>query len=100
MKTHTVVPFGYVVLAAICLMVLSSAFLRGGHPPGSGIVNLFVLILAYPISLYGALAGWTAHPGSITNQTRRFYVMTGVCLCFAIAVTLGLVVKFVFGKSI
>jgi hypothetical protein len=100
MKTQTVVPFGYAVLAAVCLMVLSSAFLRGGHPPGSGIVNLFVLMLAYPISLYGAVAGWTAHPDAITNPTRQFYIMTGVCLCFAIAVTLELIVKFVLGKSI
>lgn len=100
MKTQLVVPFGYAVLAAVCLIVLSSAFLRGGHPPGSGIVNLFVLMLAYPMSLYGVLAGWTAPPEAIANRPRLFYAMTGVCLCFATAVTLGLIVKFVLGKSI
>jgi hypothetical protein len=100
MKTHAVVPFGYAVLVAICLMLLSSAYLRGGHPPGSGIVNLLVLMLTYPMSLYGAIVGWTARPEAIAIRTRPFYVMTGVCLCFAVAVTLGLVVRYILGKPI
>jgi len=100
MKAQTVVPCGYAVLVAVCVLVLSTAFLRGGHPPGSGIVNLLVLVLAYPTSLYGVFAGWTAPPDAIAARTRLAYVMTGVCLCFAVAVTMGLVVKFVLGKSI
>ena len=100
MKARTVVPCGYAVLAAVCALVMSTVFLRGGHPPGSGIVNLFVLLLAYPISLYGVVVGWKAHPDAIASRAKQVYVMTGVCLCFAVAVTLVLVVKFVLGKSI
>jgi hypothetical protein len=100
MKARIVVACGYAVLVAVCALVMSTAFLRGGHPPGSGIVNLLVLLLAYPISLYGVVAGWTARPDAIASRTRQVYVMTGVCLCFTVAVTLVLVVKFVLGKSI
>jgi len=100
MKAQTVIPCGYTVLAAVCALVISTAFLRGGHPPGSGIVNLFVLLLAYPISLWGVFVGWKAPLDVIASRTKHVYVMTGVCLCFAVAVTLVLVVKFVLGKSI
>jgi hypothetical protein len=100
MKPQTVVPCGYAVLAAVCVLVMSPAFLRGGHPPGSGIVNLFLLMLAYPLSLYGTVVGWTVRPDAIASRTKQVYVMTGVCLCFAVVVTLVLVVKFVLGKSI
>jgi hypothetical protein len=100
MKAQTVVLCGYAVLAAVCVLVMSTALLRGGHPPGSGIVNLFVLILTYPISLYGLVVGWTARPDAIASKAKSVYVMTGVCLSFAVLVTLVLALKFVFGKSI
>lgn len=100
MKPHSIVACGYAVLAAVCVLVMSAAFLRGGHPPGSGIVNLLVLVLAYPVSLYGAIAGWTARPDAMASRAKQVYVMTGVCLCFAVAVTLVFLVKFVLGKSI
>ncbi len=100
MKARTVICCGYAVLAAVCALVVSSAFLRGGHPPGSGIVNLFVLLLAYPISLCGSIVGWRASPDAITGRVKHVYVMTGVCMCFAVFVTLVFVVKFVLGKSI
>ncbi len=86
------------MLVSVCALVFSTTFLRGGHPPGSDIVNLFVLALAYPVSLYEAIAGWRARPDAIESRAKPVYVMTGVCLCFAVVVTLVFVVKFVPGK--
>lgn len=100
MRAMTVIACGYAVLAAVCALVLSTAFLRGGHPPGSGIVNLFVLAVAYPLALLGTIAGLTASLDAIARRGRQVYVMSGVCLCFAVLVTLVFVMKFVFGKSI
>ena len=100
MKAQAAVLCGYAVLASACALVLSTAFLRGGHPPGSGIVNLVVLALSYPVSLCGVIIGWTAPPDALASRTKHVHIMTGVCLCFAVVVTLMLVVKFVLGRSI
>jgi hypothetical protein len=100
LKAGIVIASGYVVLAGACAVVLSTAFLRGGHPPGSAYVNLLVFAVAYPVSLAGAVIGLASGRGVPTGQARSFHVMTGVCLCFGIVVTLALVLKSVFGKTI
>jgi hypothetical protein len=88
------------VLISVCLLLLSTAFLRGGHPPGSGIVNLIILAAAYPLALVGSVAGLTLPPSRAPASAKAFYVLTGVCLCFALAVTVAMILKFGFGKPI
>jgi len=100
MKARLVVFCGYAVLVAICLLLLSTALLRGGHPPGFAIVNLAILAAAYPLALFGSAAGLAMPASRAPAQARTFYVMTGTCLCFAVAVTLAMILKFGFGKPI
>jgi hypothetical protein len=91
---------GYVVLSAVVIILFSTAFLRGGHPPGSGIVNLGVLVLVYPLSVYSSVVGLKANAQSIATSPKLFYTMTGVCLSFVVFSTLLFVIKFIFGGSI
>ena len=91
---------GWVVLAAVVAMLLAAAFLRGGHPPGSGIVNLIVLVLVAPLSLGAAVVGLRTAPGAVAGSVKRFYLMTGVSLVFALFASLLFVLKFLLGRSI
>ena len=103
MRTRTetwIVGAGYVVLAAVVAVLLSMAFLRGGHPPGSGIVNLIILVVVYPISLYAAVAGLKTRVDAVSGSPKRFFVMVGVSLTFSVFVSLLFVLKFAFGRSI
>lgn len=100
MRAGLVIACGYVVLTGACAVVLSTAFLRSGHPPGSAYVNLLVFAVTYPVSLAGAVIGLVSPPGAPTGKARGFHVMTGVCLCFAVVVTLAVVLKFIFGRPI
>lgn len=99
-KQLLVINSGYAVLAAIFLILASMAFLRGGHPPGYGIVNLFILIIVYPISVYGSIVGLKTTIDSLLVSAKRYFIMVGVCLAFALFSTTLFVFKFVFGKAI
>ena len=95
-----VVYSGYVVLVAIVLMLVSMAFLRGGHPPGYGIVNLLILAFAYPVSLYASISGLRTSVNSLSVPVKTYFIMVGVCSTFALFATILLVLKFIFGKAI
>ena len=81
-------------------MLLATAFLRGGHPPGSGIVNLILLVLVTPLALGAAAVGLRTAPGDVAGPVKRFYLMTGVSLLFAVVASLVFVLKFLLGRSI
>lgn len=95
-----VVSSGYVVLVAIAMILASTAFLRGGHPPGSGIVNLLILVCVYPIAVYGSIAGMRTSIDSAGPSAKVYFIMAGVCLAFALTSTMLLVLKVVLGKAI
>jgi hypothetical protein len=99
-KQLRVIYFGYSVLAAIFLISVSMAFLRGGHPPGSGIVNLLIIVFAYPLSVYGSIIGLKTSVNSLSVSPKVYFTMVGACVAFAMFSTLLLIFKFIFGKSI
>ena len=99
-KKLVVVYSGYIVLIAIVLLLLSMTFLRGGHPPGSGIVNVMILVCVYPISLLGAILGLNTPGSSISGSAKTYYIMTGVCLSFALFTTMIFVLKYIFGQAV
>ena len=94
-----VLVIGYIVLAAIVAMLFSLAFLRGGHPPASGIVNLAILIVVCPLSIVSAWIGLTTRPESLTGGQKHFYMMAGVATAFAIFSIVLLVLKVGLGKA-
>jgi hypothetical protein len=91
---------GCAVLAAIVLMLLSAAYLRGGHPPASGIAILVILAVATPAAVLATVLGLghRADPGRPGD--KPLFVMTGVCLAFAVFAATLLVLKFALGKSV
>lgn len=91
---------GCSVLAAIVLILASMAFLGGGHPPASGIVNLLIIGAAYPLSVYGSIVGLRTPVGAVAVPVKLYFVMAGACATFAIAATTVLVLKFAFGLSV
>lgn len=99
-KQWCVVYSGYAVLVAIVLMLAAMAFLRGGHPPGYGIVNLLILVFVYPVSVYGSIVGLKTAIDSVTGSAKVYFIMVGVCSTFALFATILFVLKFVFGKAI
>lgn len=99
-KQLLVIYSGYAVIAAIVLILASMAFLRGGHPPGYGIVNLLILVFVYPVSLFGSIAGLNSSVGSLAVSPKTYFIMVGACMAFACFSTVLLVLKFVFGKAI
>ena len=99
-KQLLVVYSGYAVLVAIVLILASMAFLRGGHPPGYGIVNLVILFFIYPISVYGSIVGLKMSIDSLTVSPKVYFIMVGSCITFALFSTVLFVFKFIFGKAI
>ena len=101
MNTEKLVIYsGYFVLVAIVLMLLSMAFLRGGHPPGYGIVNLIILVFGYPISLFGSIIGLKTKVDDVSVSVKNYFLMVGVSLAFFLFTSLLLILKFIFGKAI
>jgi len=99
-KQMSVVYSGYAVFAAIALILTSTAFLRGGHPPGHGIVNLVILVLVYPLSVFGSIVGLRTSANSLSVSAKLYFTMVGACMAFALSTTLLFVFKYIFGKSI
>jgi hypothetical protein len=94
-----VVSSGVLVLAAIVLILLSMAYLRGGHPPASGIAVFLILIVATPIATAASVAGCLqALRGN--RKTNAFFILCGVCAAFAIFCLVLLFLKLVLGATI
>jgi hypothetical protein len=99
-KQRLVIYSGYAVLASIVLMLLSTAFLGGWHPPGYGIINLAVLLLVYPLSVYGSIVGLRTHPDAVLGYARRYFIAVGIRMTSALCATLLFILKFVLGKPL
>lgn len=87
---------GIAVLVGTVLMLFAAAYLRGGHPPASGIVNLVLLLLLSPAAGLAAAVGLRA-AGTVD---KWFFVMTGVCLGFAVFAGTLLLLKVVLGRAV
>jgi len=81
-------------------MLVSMAFLRGGHPLGYGIVNLIILVLVYPISLFSSIVGLKTKVESVAESVKKYFLLVGVSLAFSLFASLLFALKFIFGKSI
>jgi hypothetical protein len=90
---------GVLVLASIVLILLSMAYLRGGHPPASGIAVLLILMTVTPIATAATVAGvLEALRGD--RRTSAFFILCGVCAAFAIFCLVLLFLKLVLGATI
>jgi hypothetical protein len=98
-KQILIVYSGYAVLVAILLILLSTALLRGGHPPGFGIVNLLLIVLVYPISIFGAISALKTSVKDVHISIKLYFLMAGACLTFSFFTTIFIVLKFIFGKA-
>ena len=90
---------GYVVLASICAMLLSIAYLGGGHPSGTGIVNGLLLIVVGPLSAVASVVGLRTRQGLLDRDARTYHVMSGVCLAFALFFVVLAFLKLVLGRA-
>jgi hypothetical protein len=98
-----VIASGCGVLAAEIGMLLAMAYLRGGHPPASGIIVMLVLLIMGPVSAIAAIVGLSARARPLDNEAhagRLLFVMTGVNLSFAVLALMVFVLKVVLGQSI
>jgi hypothetical protein len=95
-----VIAAGCGALAAEIGMLLAIAYLRGGHPPASGIVVMLVLLVMGPVSAIAAVVGLSARPRDAPHARKLLFVMTGVNLAFAALALLVFVLKVVLGRTI
>jgi hypothetical protein len=95
-----VIASGCGVLAAEIGMLLAMAYLRGGHPPASGIVVMLVLLVMGPVSAIAALVGLSARARDQVPARKLLFVMTGVNLSFAVLALMVFVLKVVLGQSV
>ena len=95
-----VIAAGCGTLAAEIGMLLAMAYLRGGHPPASGIVVMLMLVIMGPVSVIAAIVGLSARPRNDAHAWTLPFVMTGVNLSFAVLVLTALVLKVVLGQTL
>ena len=95
-----VIVAGCGALVAEIAMLLATAYLRGGHPPASGIVVLLMLLVIGPVSAIAAILGLSARSRDDLRVGKLLFVMTGVNLSFAVFALMVFVLKFVLGQAI
>jgi hypothetical protein len=91
---------GVLVLVAIVLMLLSIAYLKGGHPPASGVAVLLIFMVVTPLAACSALAALSTPVEAAGPSPRAFFLMGGVCLAFTVFAITALVLKLVFGATL
>lgn len=94
-----VVCSGILVIASIVSVLLATAYLRGGHPPASGIVVLLILMAVGPIATAAAVLGsLEARRGD--REANVFFILCGVSGAFAVFACVLLFLKLVLGATI
>jgi hypothetical protein len=66
--------------------------------PTSGVVKVLLLFTLAPLAVLSTLLGVARRPDAAPNQ-KWFFVMTGVCLAFAVVAVTLIVLMFGVGES-
>ncbi len=76
-------------------------YLRRGHPPASGYVNLFVMLLLTPVSFLSATLGLLTDSGkSAISNPKLYFVCAGISSLFFIALCTVFILKVVLGRTV
>ena len=90
-------------LAAIVSILVATAYLRGGHPPASGIVAAVILLASTPFTLAGSVIGLATsreRADELAQGGKFFFIGTGVCIAFAAFAGILFVLKVVLGRPV
>lgn len=91
---------GISVYISLAIVMYAIAYLNRGHPPGSGIVALFVFLFASPIWLLGGICGFWQLLLKAGKESPWLWIAHG-STCVAIAIVLLIFLfKVVLGKTI
>jgi hypothetical protein len=90
-------------LAAIVSILGATAYLRGGHPPASGIVAAVIFLATTPFTLVGSVIG-LASSGERADELAKggkfLFIGTGVCVAFTTFAGVLFFLKVVLGRPV